>query len=71
VQGDMTGIDVVIPRDAFEFVTMALNGGNLQVGVLSPLVEGASEGPTLGASLQDLLDLFVADREELTAGEAP
>jgi hypothetical protein len=71
VQGDMTGIDVVIPREAFEFVTMALNGGNLQVGVLSPLVEGASEGPTLGASLQDLLDLFVADREELTAGGAP
>ena len=71
VQGDMTGIDVVIPRDAVEFVTMALNGGNLQVGLLSPLVGGASEGPTLGASLQDLLDLFGADREELTTGEGP
>jgi hypothetical protein len=70
VEGEITGLDVVIPREAFEFVTMAMNGGNLQIALLSPLVSEESEGPTLGASLQDLLDLFVADREAL-AGETP
>ncbi|MEA1977873.1 MAG: hypothetical protein U9N80_08225 [Chloroflexota bacterium] len=66
IDGDITGLDVVIPREAFEFVTMAMNGGNLQIALLSPLVAESSEAPTLGASLQDLLDLFIADRETLT-----
>ncbi len=66
IEGDITGLDVVIPREAFEFVTMAMNGGNLQIALLSPLVAESSEAPTLGASLQDLLDLFIADREALT-----
>jgi len=66
IEGDITGLDVVIPREAFEFVTMAMNGGNLQIALLSPLVAESSEAPTLGASLQDLLDLFIADRETLT-----
>jgi len=60
----------VIPREAFEFVTMAMNGGNLQIGLLSPLVSESSQGPTLGASLQDLLDLFIGDRESLAGKNA-
>jgi hypothetical protein len=70
VQGEITGLDVVIPREAFEFVTMAMNGGNLQIGLLSPLVNESSQGPTLGASLQDLLDLFIGDRESLAGKNA-
>lgn len=66
VQGDVTGLDVVIPRNAFEFVTMAMNGGNLQIALLSPLVGESSDEPTLGASLQDYLDVFIQDRETLT-----
>jgi hypothetical protein len=66
IMGDVTGLDVVIPRQAFEFVTMALNGGNLQIALLSPLVGDSAEGPTVGASLQDLLDLFLSDREALS-----
>jgi hypothetical protein len=66
VEGDITGLDVVIPREAFEFVTMAMNGGNLQIALLSPLVAESRDVPTLGASLQDLLDLFITDRETLT-----
>ncbi|MBM3122210.1 MAG: hypothetical protein FJZ97_08500 [Chloroflexi bacterium] len=65
IPGDVTGLDVVIPREAFEFVTMAMNGGNLQIALLSPLVAESTEGPTLGASLQDLLDLYLSDRETL------
>lgn len=67
IEGDITGLDVVIPRESFEFVTMAMNGGNLQIALLSPLVAESSEGPTVGASLQDLLDLFVSDRQTLVA----
>ena len=67
MRGDITGIDVVIPRDTFEFVTLAINSGNLQIGLLSPLVSDASDEPTLGASLQDFLDLYLRDREELMA----
>jgi hypothetical protein len=65
VEGDITGLDVVIPRQAFEFVTMAMKGGDLQIALLSPLVAERSDAPTLGASLQDLLDLFIAERESL------
>jgi hypothetical protein len=66
VEGDITGLDVVIPREAFEFVTMAMNGGKLQIALLSPLVSESRDVPTIGASLQDLLDLFITEREALT-----
>lgn len=62
--GEITALDVVIPRSAFEFVTMAANGGVLQVGLLSPLAVDANN-PTLGASLQDFINIFYADREAL------
>ena len=67
MRGEITGIDVIIPREAFEFVTMAINSGNLQIGLLSPLVDNTHDEPTLGASLQDFLDLYLSDREELIA----
>jgi hypothetical protein len=70
MRGEITGIDVIIPREAFEFVTMAINSGNLQIGLLSPLVADTSDEPTLGASLQDFLDLYLNDREELVAESA-
>lgn len=68
--GEITALDVVIPRSAFEFVTMAANGGVLQVGLLSPLAIDVNE-PTLGASLQDFLDIFYADREALAPTPLP
>ena len=69
--GDVIGLEVIIPRDAFEMITMASSAGILQIGLLSPLVEGELDGPTMGASLQDLLDLFYADREALAPPPAP
>jgi hypothetical protein len=65
IEGDIVGLDVLIPREAFEFVSMAMNSGNLEIALLSPLVGESLEGPTVGASLQDLLDLFVSDRQAL------
>ena len=69
--GDITALDLVIPRSAFEFVTMAANGGILQIGMLSPMAVDEVDGPTLGASLQDLLDLYYADREALATPAPP
>lgn len=68
--GEITALDVVIPRSAFEFVTMATNGGVLQVGLLSPLAADANN-PTFGASLQDFLDIFYAEREALAPTPPP
>ena len=67
----IVAIDVIIPREAFEMVTMAAAAGKLQVGLLSPLAD-RSQGPTLGASLSDFIDWFYTDRERLGAkdGEA-
>ena len=62
---------MIIPRDAFEMITMASSAGILQIGLLSPLAEGELDGPTMGASLQDLLDLFYADREALAPPPTP
>jgi len=69
--GDVIGLEVIIPRDAFEMITMASSAGILQIGLLSPLAEGELDGPTMGASLQDLLDLFYADREALAPTPTP
>jgi hypothetical protein len=62
VLGEVIGLEVVIPRQAFETVAMASSAGLLQVGLLSPLADVELNGPTMGATLQDLLDLFYADR---------
>ncbi len=69
--GDVIGLEVIIPRDTFEMVTMASSAGILQIGILSPLAEGEIDSPTMGASLQDLLDLFYADREALAPTPTP
>ncbi len=70
VLGEVTGIDVVIPRQAQEFVLMADTAGNLAASMLSPMVDAETDGgPTLGAHFEDLLDLFVADRNELEETE--
>ena len=70
VLGEVTGIDVVIPRTAQEFVLMADTAGSLGVSMLSPMVDMESDaGPTLGAHFEDLLDLFAADRNALKEDE--
>lgn len=70
VLGEVTGIDVVIPRVAQEFVLMADTAGNLGASMLSPMVDAETDGgPTLGAHFEDLLDLFAADRNALIDSE--
>lgn len=70
ILGEVTGIDVVIPRVAQEFVLMADTAGNLGASMLSPMVDAETDGgPTLGAHFDDLLDLFAADRNALKESE--
>jgi hypothetical protein len=70
VLGEVTGIDVVIPRQAQEFVLMADTAGNLAASMLSPMVDAETDGgPTLGAHFEDLLDMFAADRNALEESE--
>jgi hypothetical protein len=70
VLGEVTGIDLVIPRAAQEFILMADTAGNLAASLLSPMVDAETDsGPTLGAHFEDLLDLFAADRKQLKNSE--
>jgi len=70
VFGEILALEVVIPVDAIEWVSMATASGQLQVALLSPLVANDMQGPTLGASLSDFLDLFYKDRELLATPNA-
>jgi hypothetical protein len=72
VYGDVIGLELVIPRDAFEMVAMAAEAGSLQIALLSPLADDTYDAPTMGATMDDLIDLFRAEREMLKpAGEEP
>ena len=67
VLGEVTGVDVIIPRQAQEFVLMSDTAGQLGLSLLSPMLERETDqGPTLGAHFEDLLDLFAADRQALS-----
>ncbi len=63
--GKVTAIDVIIPRAAFEVVSMANAAGKLEIGLLSPLADRKS-GPTMGSSLTDFINQFYADRAKIT-----
>lgn len=68
--GKITGVDVIIPREAQEFVLMSDTAGHLGLSLLSPMLDFENdEGPTLGAHFEDLLDLFAADRNKLSEEE--
>ncbi|MBN2471839.1 MAG: hypothetical protein JXN59_14045 [Anaerolineae bacterium] len=67
--GKIIAMDVVIPRPAFEVVSMANAAGRLEIGLLSPLAD-RTDGPTMGASLSDFINQFYADRAKITAQPA-
>lgn len=61
VYGSVEAIDVLIPRDSVEWVSMAQAAGQLTVSLLSPMADDTTL-PTLGVSLQDLIDTFYSSR---------
>lgn len=61
VQGSIEYVDVLIPRESFEWVAMAQEAGHLSVSLVSPMA--SEEAPaTMGATLQDLVEKLYADR---------
>jgi hypothetical protein len=70
-QGEVKAIEVAIPRVVEEFVVMASAAGKLQISQVSILAKGASTGPSVGASIQDLIDLFYSDREAIKKNGTP
>jgi hypothetical protein len=62
VQGAVMALEIQIPREAFEWVTMANAAGDLNISLISPLAKDEDTPPSLGASLQDLLEQFYTDR---------
>lgn len=64
IEGDVIAIEVVIPREALELISMANSAGRLTIGLVSPLA-ATGEGPTMGVSMTDFLEWFYADRAEL------
>jgi len=61
VYGSIQYIDIMIPRDSFEWVAMGNAAGQLSVSLVSPMADKVAP-PTIGATLQDLIDSFYSDR---------
>ena len=61
IQGDLNSIDVLVPRDSQEVISMAISAGVINVNLLSPLAD-VKKGPTLGMSVSDYLDWYYSDR---------
>lgn len=69
VLGEILALEIIVPIESIEWISMAVEAGSLQVALLSPLIDDIS-GPTIGASLTDFLDAFYQDRETLNGGAA-
>jgi hypothetical protein len=63
--GDVIALVVVIPSEAQELVSFALDNGTIRVALLSPLAEDDSTQPTMGMSWDDMVAFFLAERQIL------
>lgn len=59
-------LDVLVPRDAIEWIAMAEEGGTLRIAILSSNANPNGSGATEGASMQDFIESFVHDRGDKT-----
>ncbi len=59
-------LDVLVPRDAIEWIAMADEGGTLRIAILSTNANPDGAGATEGASMQDFIESFVNDRGNRT-----
>jgi hypothetical protein len=64
-QGRAVGLELVVPLESAEFLALASKAGVLVVFQRPYSPEDAVRKPSLGASMQDFLDMFYADREEI------
>jgi len=59
--GAVIALDILVPRDSVEWISMSQAAGQLTISLLSPMA-GDESVPTLGVSMQDLIDEFYASR---------
>ena len=64
IQGDVNGVDVLVPRDSQEVISMAISAGVININLLSPLAD-VKAGPTMGMSVSDYLNWYYSDRNIL------
>ena len=64
----VTTLDVLVPREDIEWVAMANEGGVLRVAVLPMNANPSGSGATAGATMQDFIESFADDRDNLTEG---
>jgi hypothetical protein len=65
VIGNPTALEIIVPYDAAEMVLMSSQAGILQIIGLPYSADNVTRKPSIGASMQDVLDLFYADRESI------
>ncbi|HIE37596.1 MAG TPA: hypothetical protein EYP77_00725 [Anaerolineae bacterium] len=63
-EGEVVGLEIVVPIDELEAVQFAVANGSYSVAVLSPNADTSvlAEGSTPGVMWQDIKDYFAADR---------
>jgi Flp pilus assembly protein CpaB len=66
VTGKAIALELIIPQESAEMVAMASQAGVLRVFLRPLSAEDKARSPSVGASMQDVLDLFYADRERLS-----
>jgi hypothetical protein len=58
-------LELILPQESAEMVAMASQAGVLRVFLRPASPEDRERKPSIGASMQDVLDLFYADRQQL------
>jgi hypothetical protein len=69
--GEVVAIEVAIPRQSQDLMAMAISAGTIYVSQTSLTAQQLSAGPSMGASVQDIIDLFYSDREKIATQGAP
>jgi hypothetical protein len=63
--GNAVGLELVVPFESSEFLALASQAGVLVVFQRPYSLQDATRKPSVGASMQDFLDMFYKDREQL------
>lgn len=69
--GKVTAVEITIPRTSEELIAMAISAGKLYLFATSLTAQQLDAGPSAGASVQDIIDLFYADRDRIREEGTP
>jgi Flp pilus assembly protein CpaB len=66
VTGKAIALELIVPQESAEMVAMAGQAGVLRLFLRPASSEDKTRQPSIGASMQDVLDLFYSDRAQLS-----